>query len=222
MIPARGGSQRIKGKNVRSFLGRPLIEYSIDAALTSGLFARVVVSTDSDELAEVSRRAGADVPFKRPPSLGDDTTPLAPVLVHALAALGGSERWDCVCCIYPTAPLLRAEDLRRGFAELGDADAALSVATFPYPIQRALETGLDGYLRFREPQYELTRSQDLPEAIHDAGQFVFLRSRALEQQRKLVPARTIGIPIPRERVQDIDTPEDWRVAEILFESLEAR
>ena len=206
---------------MRPFRGRPLIEYSIDAALTSGLFARVVVSTDSDEVAEVARRAGAEVPFKRPSPLGDHTTPLVPVLLHALDALGGSGRWDCVCCIYPTAPLLRVEDLRRGFAELGDADAALAVATFPYPIQRALEPDPDGYLRFREPQYELTRSQDLPEVIHDAGQFVFLRSRALEQQRKLVPSRTIGIPIPRERVQDIDTPEDWRVAEILSESLEA-
>lgn len=223
VIPARGGSKRIPHKNIRPFRGRPMIAYSIAAAQSSGVFDAILCSTDDPAIAETARAAGAQTPFVRPPELAGDHTPTAPVLMHALRwCLAAGWPVECLCCIYATAPFIRAEDLRQGLATLRDsgASSAFSVTTFPFPIFRALKRTPEGRLAMFWPEYELTRSQDLPEAYHDAGQFYWLRAAPFLETSQVYTADARPVILPRHRVQDIDTPEDWLRAELMHKALE--
>jgi len=225
IIPARGGSKRIPKKNVRPFAGKPMISYPIQAALDSGVFDRVIVSTDSDEIAEVAAAYGAEVPFRRPPELSDDRTATAPVLVHALewlAANGTPATY--ACCIYATAPFVRALDLVSGLDILKDAQAttAFSVTSFAFPIFRALKVTDEGKVAMFWPEHRLTRSQDLPEAYHDAGQFYWLDVARFIRDPNLYAADARPVVLPRYLVQDIDTPEDWTTAEHMYRAVQAR
>ena len=219
LIPARGGSKRIPRKNVKLFSGRPMISYSIEAALKSSLFDRVIVSTDDDEIAAISVAHGAEVPFRRPPDIASDTAGTDAVLVHALRWLESSDGLpEFACCIYPTAPLLEAADLQRGFKTIKSTGAvtAFSVTSFPYTIFRALRINDAGRAVMFWPENFARRSQDLPEAWHDAGQFYWLHVSPYLAEQRLFSSDSVPIYIPRHRVQDIDTPEDWEVAEKLY------
>jgi pseudaminic acid cytidylyltransferase len=222
VIPARGGSKRIPRKNIRPFAGRPIIAYSIDAARASGLFERIVVSTDDEEIAEVARRAGAEVPFMRPKELADDRTGTNAVVKHALAWFAGrGERFDPACCIYATAPLVTAHALREGLDKLeaSGRSFAIAVTSYPFPIQRAVKIDRDGAIQAFAPEHVFTRSQDLEPAYHDAAQFYWGRAQAfLDDVVGLSPA-SVPVLLPRHRVQDIDTQEDWTRAEIAYEIL---
>lgn len=220
VIPARGGSKRIPRKNVRPFFGRPIIAWSIDAARAAGVFDAIVVSTDDDEIAAVAERHGAEAPFRRPAELAQDHTPTLPVIGHAVEwaeAHRGPVRF--ACCIYPTAPFLEPNYLRAGLQALeasADAEFAFSVTSFNYPIFRALKFNPDGTVASFWPENELKRSQDLPEAWHDAGQFYWGRCAAFKTRQGVFSAKSIPVVLPRRLVQDIDTEEDWQAAEAMF------
>lgn len=222
IITARGGSKRIPRKNIRDFAGRPMLEWPITAAKKAEIFDRIVISTDSAEIADVAIKAGAEAPFMRPKHLADDHTPTAPVLLHALETLN-AQGWviDNVCCIYPTAPFLLPDDLKHGLDELTKwkAPCALSVTSFDFPILRAFKREKDGTIQFNWPEYALTRSQDLPEFYHDAGQFYWLDAKKFSQGKQLIMPGARPVIIPRKRVQDLDTPEDWEVAELMAKEL---
>jgi pseudaminic acid cytidylyltransferase len=221
IIPARGGSKRIPRKNIRSFRGKPIIAWSIEAALESGLFERVVVSTDHEEIGDVARSYGAEVPFIRPASLSDDHTPLRPVINHALRtcqSLFG--RTDYACVVSATAPLLNASDLRSGLEHLRAAKGkkfSIAVTGYPHPVQRALIFSQDGTLVPLMPEYRASRSQDLPAVYHDAGQFYWGKWDAFLSGLKMISEHGIGFEIPRWRAQDIDNEEDWHLAELLHQ-----
>jgi pseudaminic acid cytidylyltransferase len=225
IIPARGGTRRIPGKNIRLFAGKPMIAHSVIAAEESALFDRVLVSTDSAEIAAVAREWGAEAPFTRPPELSDDHTPIVPVLLHALDWLGEHcGRPDLFCCVCATAPFIRASDLRDGLELLRGTGATtvVSVTSFEYPIFRALRVEVDGRLRMYWPEHLNTRSQDLPASYHDAGQFYWARTRPFISEQKLFSDHAVPIVLPRSRVQDIDTPEDWERAEAMAAALRNR
>ena len=222
VIPARGGSKRIPRKNIRFFHGKPIIAWSIDTALASGCFDRVIVSTDDAEIADVARAEGAETPFVRPPELSDDQCGTVPVIAHAVQWLEArGESPEEVCCIYATAPFLKEEDLQRGFTALkaSAADYAFSVTSYAFPIQRALRLEPDQRVTMFQPECEQTRSQDLVEAWHDAGQFYWGRAGSWQQNLPLFGPNSAPVILPRHRVQDIDTLEDWERAELMFEVL---
>ncbi|MDU9033840.1 pseudaminic acid cytidylyltransferase [Pseudomonas corrugata] len=223
IIPARGGSKRIPRKNLKLFDGVPMIVRSIRTALESGVFDEVVVSTDDENIAELARAHGAQVPFMRPAALADDFTGTAAVIAHALGELQG-EALDFVCCIYATAPLLQARFLRQGLELLRgnpDKSFAFSVTGFGFPVQRALTLDEQGALTPLYPQFRDTRSQDLPEAFQDAGQFYWGRREAWLRGDTLFSPNSLPVILPRYLVQDIDTPEDWARAEYLYTALKA-
>jgi len=222
IIPARGGSKRIPRKNIKIFSGKPMIAYSIEAALRSQLFDRVIVSTDDRAITQIAKESGAEVPFTRPEELSDDHTPTAPVVKHALDWLiGEGAIIQYACCIYATAPFLQAKYLRRGYEVIRESKAAsvFSVTTFPFPIFRALRISGDGSLAMFWPEHELTRSNDLPDAYHDAGQFYWLDAERFRETPKLYTPDAVPVILPRHLVQDIDTPEDWETAEKMYEAL---
>lgn len=224
VIPARGGSKRIPRKNVKPFAGKPMIEWSIDAALESGCFDRVIVSTDDEEIAAVAVAAGADVPFMRPANLSDDYTGTTPVIAHAISWLRQkAHEPETICCIYATAPFIRAEDIRRGqhILEESGADYAFSLTSYPFPIQRAVRLKAGERIEMFWPEHFNSRSQDLEEAFHDAGQFYWGRVQSWLEGRPLFSPQAAAVILPRHRVQDIDTPEDWQRAEFMFKALEA-
>ncbi len=222
VIPARGGSKRIPRKNIKMFCGKPMIVWSIEAALQSGCFDQVLVSTDDQEIAEVALRHGAHVPFMRPPELSDDYTGTIPVVRHAveqLIAQGmGAQQ---VCCIYATAPFVTPEDLRRGLLTLESsaADYAFSVTSYAFPIQRAVSLDAKGRVEMFSPDSFNTRSQDLEDAYHDAGQFYWGKASAWLEGRIIFGRSAAAVLLPRHRVQDIDTAEDWVRAEWMFRAM---
>jgi pseudaminic acid cytidylyltransferase len=225
VIPARGGSKRIPRKNIKLFCGKPMIAWSIEAALQSGCFDQVVVSTDDAEIAEVARQCGAQVPFLRPAELSDDHTGTTAVIAHAIdwfAAQGQTAAQ--VCCLYATAPFVSADDLRRGLAVLTEtcSDYAFSVTSYAFPIQRAIRINETGRVEMLNAEHFNTRSQDLEEAYHDAGQFYWGRADAWLQGRMIFSPAATPVMLPRHRVQDIDTPEDWARAEWMFQALQAQ
>lgn len=224
VIPARGGSKRIPRKNVKDFCGKPMIAWSIETALESGCFDRVIVSTDDDEIAEVAMACGADVPFRRPAELSDDFTPTVPVIAHAIEWQQRSAAVSSACCLYATAPFVRAEDLQTGqrMLDAGAADYAFSATTYGFPIQRAISVDKDQRVSMFQPEHAGTRSQDLDEAWHDAGQFYWGAAEAWLASRPIFGASSVIVPLPRYRVQDIDTVEDWQRAELIFNALAAR
>ncbi|RZP19216.1 MAG: pseudaminic acid cytidylyltransferase [Erythrobacter sp.] len=223
VIPARGGSKRIPGKNIRDFLGKPMIAWSISAAKEAGCFERVVVSTDDDRVASVALAEGAEVPFLREPALADDHTPTRPVIADAADKLGLSANTP-VCCLYATAPFVASDDLKRGLTVLQERTArfVVTVTTFPFPIQRALRRSATGAIEMMMPEHCITRSQDLEEGWHDAGQFYWAYAESWRDPGgEIFSPGAHGLALPRHRVQDIDTQEDWARAEVLMQALQA-
>ena len=222
IIPARGGSKRIPKKNIKNFCGRPIIQYSIEIAKESKLFKHIVVSTDNEEIAKIAEKSGAEVPFIRPDYLSKDNISTRPVINHAISEV--EKLWGIpkyICNIYSTAPFLLANDLCKSFQMLinKNSEFVLSAASFAYPIQRGFLIDKKNNLKRINPEHRLTRSQDLQEAYHDAGQFCWgTYSSYLEN---LDPISNIGCAyiIPRYRVHDIDTFEDWERAETIYKSL---
>lgn len=218
VIPARGGSERLPRKNIKLFNGKPMIAWSIEAAKTSGLFEQIIVSTDDLEIAEVAKQWGADVPFMRPEELSNDHAGTTPVIAHATQwALDQGFAVEAVCCIYATAPFVQIVDLKRGWDELnsGDWDYAFTVTDFAAPIFRSFKQTAEGGIEMFFPEHFATRSQDLPIALHDAGQFYWGRPAAWLEGTRIFGRRSKPVMIPRWRVQDIDTQDDWERAEIL-------
>ena len=226
VIPARGGSKRIPRKNIKLFCGKPMLAYSIAAARDCGLFDKVIVSTDDDEIAAIAKNCGADVPFIRPAELADDYCVIADVIKHAV-------EWcdtallpvESVCCIYATAPLIAANDIVRGYNVFNQPGTrwVLAVTSFPFPIQRALRVNTDDCFEMISPENQLVRSQDLEDSYHDAGQFFWQgRAMALQQHRDENSGKNRVVVIPRFRVQDIDTEEDWLNTELMYQVLEQR
>lgn len=222
IIPARGGSKRIPHKNIKPFGGRPMIAWSIEVALQSGCFDRVIVSTDDAEITQVAKAAGAEVPFVRPAKLSDDHTGTIPVIAHAIEWQNthGAQASQ-ICCIYATAPFVQASDLQRGLQVLEGtgADYAFSVTSYDFPIQRAIRITPKQRVEMFQPENFCTRSQDLEEAWHDAGQFYWGQAKAWLTQKPLFSPDAAPVALPRHRVQDIDTPEDWERAEWMFKAL---
>lgn len=222
IIPARGGSKRIPRKNIKSFAGKPMIAWSIEAALASDCFDRIIVSTDDEEIAEVARAHGAEVPFMRPPKLSDDHTGTIPVLAHAVEwiaqQLGPVE---FACCLYATAPFVRARDLRQGLEVLqrSGAEYAFAVTNFAAPIQRSFRITDQQRIEMFNPMQFNARSQDLEEAYHDAGQFYWGRAQAWLAATPIYSEFAVPLILPRYRVQDVDTQDDWIRAELMFEIL---
>ncbi len=224
VIPARGGSKRIPRKNIKPFCGKPMIAWSIEAALRSACFDQVIVSTDDAEIAEVARKAGAQVPFTRPTTLSDDHTGTIPVIKHAIEWFQAQGHAPSqVCCLYATAPFVSVEDLRKGLAVLTETgcDYAFSVTSYAFPIQRAIRLTAENRVAMFNPEHFNTRSQDLEDAYHDAGQFYWGRAEAWCQGRIIFSPAAAPVVLPRHRVQDIDTPEDWTRAEWMFKAQQA-
>ena len=223
VIPARGGSKRIPRKNIRPFCGRPIIAWSITAALDSGCFDRVIVSTDDVEIAQVAIAAGAEAPFTRPAALSDDHSGTIPVVRHAIewqTTQGAAP--DLVCCLYATAPFVVADDLRRGLdvLEHSGSEFAFSVTKYPFPIQRAIRINAKGRVAMFNPEQFSTRSQDLEEAYHDAGQFYWGRAQPWRSADTLFGPSSSAVVLASHRVQDIDTQDDWVRAEWLFKAMQ--
>ena len=216
VIPARGGSKRIPRKNVKDFLGKPLIAYSIEAALNSGVFERVIVSTDDAEIADVAVKFGAQVPFMRDAALSDDYATSSDAVADAATRLGG---YAHVCCLYATAPLITGEILREAYGKFEEAgcEFLFSATEFSFPIQRAIRLSNDGAVNMFYPQFALTRSQDLERAYHDAGAFYFGRREAWLDKKPIFAPHSRAFLLPRNLVCDIDTPEDFEFAQKLYE-----
>ena len=218
IIPARGGSKRIPRKNIKNFYGKPLIAYSIEVAIASKLFEKIIVTTDDEEIAKIAKQYGAEVPFLRPKELSDDFTGTGDVVKHTLKYLeDNNEKYDYVCTIYATAPLLQKKYLINGFNLLKSSTAhmAFSVTSMPFPIQRTFKIAENGRCKMFTPEHFMTRSQDLEEAYQDAGQFYW---ENLHNKFSDIPFGQDSIPIilPRYLVQDIDTLEDWKRIEIMY------
>jgi pseudaminic acid cytidylyltransferase len=222
VIPARGGSKRIPRKNVRLFAGRPMICHAIAVAQASGVFDRIVVSTDDDEIAQVARAAGAEVPFSRPAELSTDMAGTVPVVAHALAALAWPDDGPA-CCLYPCVPLLQPEDLRQALAllEAGGCDHVFPVLAFTSPVQRAMRRDHQGRMQPLFPQHAHTRTQDLEPAYHDAGQFYWGWPQAWRAGAH-PHAGGCSLVLRPDRAVDIDTEADWAHAEDLYTKSERR
>lgn len=222
VIPARGGSKRIPRKNIKPFGGLPMIAWSISSAIESQCFDRIIVSTDDEEIAAVAKQHGAEAPFVRPAHLSDDHTGTIPVIAHAIEWQNqNGQAASEVCCLYATAPFVQAADLQRGLQVLQStgADYAFSVTSYAFPIQRAIRITADQRVEMFQPEHFNTRSQDLPEAWHDAGQFYWGQAQAWLTAKPLFSQGAAPVPLPRHLVQDIDTPEDWERAEWLFKAM---
>jgi len=221
IIPARGGSKRIAKKNVKDFFGKPLIAYSIEVALASKLFDKVVVTTDDEQIAKIAKEYGAQVPFIRPAELSDDFTGTVDVVNHAIKYLENQgESYEYVCTIYATAPLLQKEYLIDGYENLKNSNAinAFSATSMPFPIQRTFKLNDEGRCEMFTPEHYMTRSQDLEESYQDAGQF-YWKKQGQKSDEIMFGQDSIPIILPRYLVQDIDTFEDWERAEIMYKVL---
>lgn len=218
IITARGGSKRIPRKNIKNFLGKPIIQYSIEAAQQAGCFMEVMVSTDDKEIASIALSLGAKVPFIRSAETSDDFATTADVITEVLNEYKNrGETFDFCCCIYPTAPFITAKKLKTAFDMLHNsvAESVIPVVRFGFPILRSFKVE-DGLVKMNWPEYMKSRSQDLPPAFHDCGQFYFLRVTPFLQNKKLFTNFTLPLEMPESEVQDIDNEEDWKVAEIKY------
>ena len=222
VIPARGGSKRIPRKNIKFFCGKSMIGYSIKAALASKCFDKVIVSTDDQEIAQISRSFGAETPFVRPEELANDYTGTAPVVKHAIEWFDkkGQSPVD-VCCLYATNPFLRSDTIKKAYNQLQQtqSDFCFTVTSFVYPIQRSIQITSEGRVEMLIPENLGIRSQDLEDAYHDAGQFYWGRAEAFKQQKQLFSKEASPYILPRYLVQDIDTLEDWKHAELMYQVL---
>lgn len=218
IIPARGGSKRIPRKNVKDFLGKPLIAYSTQAALDSKLFDEVMVSTDDNEIAEISKKFGVSIPFLRSDKTSDDFATTADVLLEVINEYKKHDKeFDYLCCIYPTAPFITAEKLIKSFHSFNEAnaDSLISVVKFSYPVQRALKIK-NKKLKFYFQENINKRSQDLEIAYQDAGQFYWIKTEVLLKQNSLITQNTVAFEISELEAQDIDNEIDWKLAELKF------
>ena len=219
IITARGGSKRIPRKNIRYFLGKPIIAYSIDVALKSKVFNEVMVSTDDEEIAEIAEKYGAKVPFKRSDETSNDIATTTDVILEVLSEYQKrGSNFEYACCIYPTAPFIQPENIKSGLfkmLELG-AEVAFPVVKYSYPIQRALSIDENGKLVMVCPEHSRSRSQDLTAHYHDAGQFYWFKVSAIKQNMELLKMNAVPIIIPETQVQDIDNEEDWVLAEMKY------
>lgn len=217
IIPARGGSKRIPRKNIKDFLGKPIIAYSIEAAIRSGLFEEVMVSTDDDEIATIAKQYGANVPFLRSANTANDYATTKEVLVEVLNQYQKiGQKFDVLCCLYATAPFVTPENLQECYFHIGDKyDAAFTMVRYSYPIQRALRLE-NGFVKMREPEYKSSRSQDLEPIFHDAGQFYFARVNDIDNF-ELWTDCTYGFELSELFVQDLDTETDWQLAELKYQ-----
>jgi len=218
VIPARGGSKRIPRKNAKDFSGKPMIAWSIDAAISSGLFDEIIVSTDDAEIAEIALQCGAKVPFIRPSEIADDHTGTTPVIAHATQwAISQGYQLDAVCCIYATAPFIQTDDLKYGWdiLQAGNWDYSFTATEYAAPIFRSFKQMSEGGVEMFFPEEFDSRSQDLPIAFHDAGQFYWGRPSSWLEEKRIFGHNSVPIIIPSWRVQDIDTKDDWCRAELL-------
>lgn len=222
VIPSRGGSKRIPRKNIKDFCGKPMIAWSIEAAKASGLFDHIIVSTDDAEIADMAKVWGAEVPFVRPVELSNDYAGTTEVIAHA-TRWSINQGWpvSAVCCIYATAPFVQVNDLRHGLKllESGSWAYAFSATDFASTIFRSFREHPEGGIEMFFPEHFLTRSQDLPVALHDAGQFYWGRPSAWIEGKRIFDRHSVPIIIPRWRVQDIDNQDDWMRAELIYNQL---
>lgn len=224
VITARGGSKRIPRKNIKDFCGKPIMAYSIEAALKSGAFDTVMVSTDDREIAEIAEKYGATVPFFRSEKTSNDFAVTSQVLAEVLEEYESrGQCFDRVCCIYPTAPFITAERLRTAMELLEEkqADSVLPVVRFSFPPQRGVVLE-DGFLKFKWPEHRNTRSQDLEPFYHDVGQFYCINVESFREQQVLVMERTVPLIMSELEIQDIDTEEDWKLAELKYQMLKEK
>ncbi|MCH5253677.1 MAG: pseudaminic acid cytidylyltransferase [Lachnospiraceae bacterium] len=221
IITARGGSKRIPGKNIKEFLGKPIICYSIEAAVSSGLFDEVMVSTDDEAIAEIAKKSGASVPFMRSDKTADDYATTDDVLMEVLEAYERSGKtFDYMACIYPTAPFVTAEKLKAAMELLIEKDASgvMPVVRFSFPPQRGMSVR-DGKLIYCYPENAMKRSQDLEPMYHDCGQFYCYHVERYRACRGDLPDGYVPIIVPETEVQDIDNPSDWKLAEIKYQMM---
>ncbi len=224
IIPARGGSKRIPRKNIKMFDGQPIIYYSIKVAQDSKLFDHIIVSTDDEEIADIAISYGAEVPFKRPIELAEDSTPTVPVMAHAVKGCNELGFYaDFFCCIYPCAPFVMNKDLAAGLAQLKKSsfDFVYPVTEFSHPVQRSMYRSKTGEMKFLYPEHELSRTQDLPVTYHDAGQF-YWGKRGAWLGMKRMHSEGAGLVIPNWRVVDIDSADDWKRAEIMYKCIKGQ
>lgn len=221
IIPARGGSKRIPGKNIREFAGKPIIAYSIEVALKSKLFDEVMVSTDEEGIARIARQYGASVPFLRSKENSDDVSTTADVLIEVLGRYKATNQlFQYACCIYPTAPFVSEEDIAAGFGKLvaEKRDSVFPVVAYDYPIWRSLKHTEDGRVEMFWPEYRNSRSQDLQHAYHDAGQWYWLECATFLNEKKIYTENSSSIILNPLFVQDIDDEIDWKLAELKYQS----
>lgn len=220
IIPARGGSKRIPRKNIKPFMGKPIIAYSIEAALQSGLFDEVMVSTDDKEIAEIACKYGAQVPFMRSAEMSNDYAGTDDVILEVLRKYKEQGReFETVCCIYSTAPFVTSERLREAYEKMNsEIDSVFTCVAYSYPIQRSLHI-VDGKISMLYPEYEASRSQDLETIYHDAGQFYVAKTASFIQEKTFWGKNTAGLVLSELEVQDLDTLTDWQLAEMKYELL---
>ena len=222
IITARGGSKRIPRKNIKPFLGKPILAYSIEAALDSGLFDEVMVSTEDEEIAEIAKKYGAKVPFYRSEKTAGDFATTNDVLLEVLEEYKKLGReFDEACCIYPTAPFVTSGKLKKAMEEFtaSDADTLIPVVAFSYPPKRSLVIR-EGRLVFQYPEFMDSRSQDLEAEYHDIGQFYLFRTKAFERNKKLMIGNILPFVVDEMEVQDIDNESDWKIAEIKYQAMQ--
>ena len=222
IIPARGGSKRIPKKNIKMFGKKPMVVWSIEAAIKSGCFDRIIVSTDDQKIADTAKENGAEVPFVRPSNISDDYTGTSVVVAHAIKWLHNKqENIDLVCCIYPTAPFIRPYDIKESMQIIKKerVDFVFSVTSYAFPIQRAVMINDYNRCEMYQPEMFDSRSQDVQSAFHDAGQFYWGSPAAWLEDRNIFSINSIPYILPRYLVQDIDTKEDWKQAEVMLDAI---
>ena len=219
IIPARSGSKRILNKNIKKFLNKPIIYYSIKAALRTKLFKKIIVSTDSKKIQFIAKKFGASCPFLRPKNLSGDRINTAPVIEHAIKELNIKDKY--ICCIYPTAPLIKFQDIKNSLklAKKLESDSCYAITKFSFPIQRGITLEKNKKINFLIKLNKNIRSQDLKPRYHDAAQFYWLKTKSFIENKTLYPSNSIGFELPNHRVQDIDSMEDWKIAIAKFKAI---
>ena len=223
IIPARGGSKRIPKKNIKHFFGKPMLAWSIEAAIKSRCFDQIICSTDDDEIANIAQKYGAETPFLRPKDLSGDYIGTIPVIAHAIEHLqSNGNKIDLACCIYATAPFIQTIDLQNSLKQMqnNDLDFCFSATSFSFPIQRSIRIKSNKRCEMLNSEMFQKRSQDLEELYHDAGQFYWGTPQSWLEEKLLFSNNTMPYILPRHRVQDIDTMEDWKRAELMFKVLQ--
>ena len=225
IITARGGSKRIPHKNIKDFLGQPIIKYAIDAALESKIFDTIMVSTDDEEIAGVAKQCGADVPFMRSEETSNDVATTSDALLEVIYQYKKeNHEFENLCCIYPCVPLLKGSTLVKAYSVFteNDVDALMPVVQYSYPIQRSLRLNGDELLEYLHPEYISSRTQDLEPAYHDVGMFYIIKTEVLLKEKSLVPPKTMAFVMDELEIQDIDTPDDWAMAELKYKLIISR